>query len=303
MQPRQEPQRVDPLRRFDRDLDPPHSSRERLVEEVEPPRRFRRDGQQLGIVRCLGEPFVGEAQGGERQTLLEVLGGTAPRDRRDLVVALGSAAWYASEAWSRFGVLRTTSKQRSCRRRRSRPSSWWTIASATSACENQNLSSLTSTTTPADVSARRAASRSASSASVTTEQRLERCRPPVDRERLDHAPAAVVEPVELLAHRLFQRPRQLGVEHLRHQRSGTDDTHQLLDDERNAGRAPVQRLDERRGRLRVARSPRSRTPSRPPRNGRAVRAGPARPSGGARGAARARRPAALARARRADTWR
>ena len=98
MQPRQEPQCVDPLRRFDRDLDPPHSGGERLVEEVETPRRFGRHGQQLRIVGCLAETFVGEAQGGERQPLLEVLGGAAASDRRDLVVAFGAAAWYASEA-------------------------------------------------------------------------------------------------------------------------------------------------------------------------------------------------------------
>ena len=77
-------------------------------------------------------------------------------------------AWKASDAWSSTGARRTASKQRSWSRRRSRPSSWWTMASATRAWENQNWSSVTSTTTPALTSERRASIRSASDASVTT---------------------------------------------------------------------------------------------------------------------------------------
>ena len=251
MQPSQEPQRVDPLGRFDRDLDPPHGSRECLVEEVETPGRFCRDGQQLRIVRCLGKTFVGETQGGERQTLLEVLGSTAPRDCRDLVVALRSARVVCER-----GVVHV--------RRLAQDLEAALVQATTLAAEqlvddrigNERVREPELVVSDLDQHSRRG-QRPQGRQEVRflclghDEQSLERSRSAVDRERLDDTPVAFVEPVQLLAHRFFQRPRQLGVEHLRHQGSRTDDPHQLLDDERNTGRPAVQRLDERRGRLGV----------------------------------------------------
>ena len=61
----------------------------------------------------------------------------------------------------------------------------------------------------------------------------------------------MIEPGQLLAHGLLQRPRQLRSEEVRHDRPRSDDPHQLLDDERDAAAAPVQRFDDRRRRLAV----------------------------------------------------
>ena len=90
MQAGDEAQGVDPVERLDGDLGPPHPGRQRLGEEVEAPRGLGGDGQQLGVVGRLGQALGGEAQGRERQPLLEVAGGAAPGDRRDLVVTVGA---------------------------------------------------------------------------------------------------------------------------------------------------------------------------------------------------------------------
>ena len=124
------------------------------------------------------------------------------------------------------------------------------MASATRAWENQNWSSLTSTTTPARDERAQGAEQVGLLGLGHDEQRLERRRPAVHGERLDDPAPAVVEALELLAHRLLERPRQLGLEQLGHHRPRPDDAHQLLDDERDAGAAPVEGLDERRRRLR-----------------------------------------------------
>ena len=120
------------------------------------------------------------------------------------------------------------------------------MASATRAWENQNWSSLTSTTTPAPTSGAEVGQQVGLVGLGDGEQGLERGRPPVDGERLDDAAAAVVEALDLLADGFLQRPRQLGVEQVGDDRPGPDDAHQLLDDERDPAAAPVQRLDERR---------------------------------------------------------
>ena len=113
-----------------------------------------------GIVGRFGEPFGGEPQGRERESLVEVFGGATAGDRRHLVVAFGARAWYASEAWSSIGAWRTASKHRSCRRRRSRPSSWSRWRRPPVRARTRTGRRSTSTTTPADVSARRASSSS-----------------------------------------------------------------------------------------------------------------------------------------------
>ena len=66
---------------------------ERLVEEVEAPGRLGGDGQQLGVVRRLGQALGGEAQGREREPLLEVP--AAPRR-----AIAGTSSWRSAPwAW------------------------------------------------------------------------------------------------------------------------------------------------------------------------------------------------------------
>ena len=59
-------------------------------DEVEAPGRLRGDGQQLGIVRCLGEPSAASRSAENVEPLLQVPDGTAAGDRRHLVVAIGA---------------------------------------------------------------------------------------------------------------------------------------------------------------------------------------------------------------------
>ena len=252
MQPRQEPQRVDPLGRFDRDLDPPQCSRERLVEEVEPPRRFRRDRQQLGIVRCLGETFVGEAQGGERQTLLEVLGGTAPRDRRDLVVAFGSARVVRQR-----GVVEV--------RRLADDLEAALVQAAAFAAEqlmddrigDERVREPELVVADLDHHASRRqrpqGRQQVGFVGLGDDAAEPRTKPPGRRPRAPRPRAAGASSSPSSCWRTASSSDHGNSASSTSDTSaaGTDDAHQLLDDERNTGRAPVQRLDERRGRLGV----------------------------------------------------
>ena len=162
---------------------------QRLVREVEPPRRLGGDGEQLRVVRRLGQSLGGEPQRREREPLLEVPGSAPPGDRRHLVVAAGTLGVVGERRVVEHRRPPHRLEARSCRRRRSRPSSWWTMASATRAWENQNWSSLTSTTTPGVDERPEVGEQLGLVGLGDGEQGLERGRPPVHGERLDDAAA------------------------------------------------------------------------------------------------------------------
>ena len=224
---------------------------QRLGAEVQAPRRLGRHRQQLGVVRRLGQAprrrGAGPRTSGPSPGTAPRPGGRSPAPRRG-----GRRPGRGTRArrGRASGARRTASKQRSCSRRRSRPSSWWTMASATRAWENQNWSSLTSTTTPASTSERRSSMRSASDASVTISSASNDADRPYTASASTTRPAAVVEAGDLLAHGLLQRPRQLGVEQVG-DTIGRGPTTRISSSTTNGmpAAAPVQRLDERRRRL------------------------------------------------------
>lgn len=75
------------------------------------------------------------------------------------------------------------------------------------------------------------------------DEHVERHRCAVDAERLDHGALARGEIGELLAHRLLERPRQLGVDDVLAAGPGTGTADQLFDHERDTTAAAMHRLD------------------------------------------------------------
>ena len=300
-----EAQRLDAVGRLDGDPLPALRGAQGLGDEVEPPRRLGGDGQQLGVVGRLAEGVGGQPQRLERRALLQVPRRAPAGDGRHLVVPAGADGVVGERRRGRASArARTASKQRSCSRRRSRPSSWCTMASATRAWENQNWSSADlDDDTRRAISERRASSTTSSSASVTSSRASnEAARPYTASASTTRAlprrpsPASCWRTASSSDHGSSASSRSLT--------DRTSARRQRISSSTTNGMPPLRRCSASTnaddGTSADRRSPR---PSRRPRCGRGGRGGPARRSGGARGAAPARRRAGRATGRRAGRWR
>ncbi len=251
VQARHEAHRFDAVDDLDGDLQPSCPRAERLGEEVQSPGRLRCHRQQLGIVRRLGEPFRSEPQGGERQALLEVADRAPAGDRRHLVVAIG-ALGMASEGRVVEHGGRAHGLEAALVEAAPLPTEQLVDDGVGHECVGEpelivaDLDHHASVDQRAEVAEELVLGRFGDG-----QQGLERRRSAVDGERFDDAAQTMIKAGQLLAHGLFQRPRQLRGEEVRHDRPWSDDPHQLLDHERDAAAAPVQRLDDRRRGLAV----------------------------------------------------